>query len=213
MSRASRASAAAAAASAAAERSRREEADRRAEEDRRRYEEERQKRQTFNAPTNFYGMSDKFNASAQDWLGKNKDNPTVGAAGADLAYNSLTSAAQRESDVQYAKEMTPLATEYQRGVQGIASDAEDRRIASQNQADLKIGQQKAETERYGYDTTKYGYDQTRATAQDTSQSEERQIGLTGTEQRKTLAQGTDETLRLRRDARGAIASGGRRFYA
>lgn len=162
-------------------------------------------------------MSGEFNSAAQDWLAKNKDNPTVGAAGADLAYNTLTSSAQRESDVRYAREMSPVALDYQRGAQSIASDAEDRRIASQNVADLKIGQQKADTERYGYDQqlagTKYSADTDREKQREANQSEERQIGLTGTEQRKTLAQGTDETLKLRRDARGAIASGGRRFYA
>lgn len=49
--------------------------------------------------------------------------------------------------------------------------------------------------------TKYGWN-----------SQERQIGLTGMEQRKTMSHETDQTLRLRADARGAISSAGKRFY-
>lgn len=296
MSRASRQRAAEAAAAAAAQaRARQEAEDRRADEERRRYDEERQKRQTFNAPTNFYGMSGEFNTAAQDWLAKNKDNPTVGAAGADLAYNTLTSSAQRESDVRYAKEMSPVALDYQRGAQGIASDAEDRRIASQGRVDLDRDKLTTDAQRYGYEQqagaqrygadqefagvskqaeaqryvsdtqagaqrhasdqelagvgkqteaqryvsdtqagaqrytsdqefagTKYVSDQKTASEREGYQSQERQIGLTGAEQRRTLAQGTEETLALRRDARGAIKevgsrsfgrSSGRRFYA
>jgi hypothetical protein len=188
---------------AASARQRQEAEDRRAEEDRQKANNEQKARQTYNTPDSFYGMSDSFNVSAKSWLDSNKDNPNVGAAGADLAYNALKSTAQRESDVNYAKAMTPLALDYQRGAQGIASDAEDRRIASQNVADLKTGEQTAATQRYSYD-------QARATNQDTNQSEERRLRLAG-----------DETLRLRADARGAIRdvgsrsfgrSGGRRFY-
>lgn len=45
-----------------------------------------------------------------------------------------------------------------------------------------------------------------------TQSAERQIGLRGNEDRKTLTQGTDETLRLRADARGAIEGRGRKWF-
>lgn len=211
---------------AVAERQKREAADadnRRTEEDRQKVEQEQKARQTFNTPSSFYGMSDSFNASAKGWLDSNKDNPTVGAAGADLAYNVLKSTAQRESDVSYAKAMTPLAIDYQRSTQGIASEAEDRRIKSQSNADIKLDKQRGDVTRYGYDKevegTKYSADRQvegvkySADAQKYGyDSQERQIGLTGQEQRKTLRQGTEETLALRRDARGAIASGGRRFY-
>jgi|688.fasta_scaffold795839_2 hypothetical protein len=53
----------------------------------------------------------------------------------------------------------------------------------------------------GADAQRYGYD-----------SEERQRRIEGEESRKTLTQGTDETLRLRADARGQIASSGKRFF-
>lgn len=46
----------------------------------------------------------------------------------------------------------------------------------------------------------------------TNLSQERQRRIQGEEDRRTLTQGTDETLRLRADARGAIAAKGRRFF-
>lgn len=49
--------------------------------------------------------------------------------------------------------------------------------------------------------TKYGID-----------SQEAQIGLKGAEDRRTLQEGTRQQLALRRDARGAIARSGARFY-
>jgi hypothetical protein len=52
----------------------------------------------------------------------------------------------------------------------------------------------------------------RSIGQDSNLSQERQRRIQGEEDRRTLAQGTDETLRLRADARGAIASKGRRFF-
>ena len=51
------------------------------------------------------------------------------------------------------------------------------------------------------DATRYGFD-----------SQERQIGLTGEQERLTEQQRTTEQLRLRADARGAIRSAGKTFY-
>lgn len=53
----------------------------------------------------------------------------------------------------------------------------------------------------GLEGTKYGYD-----------SQERQIGLAGNEQRKTMTHETDQTLALRRDARSQIKTQHARFY-
>jgi hypothetical protein len=52
----------------------------------------------------------------------------------------------------------------------------------------------------------------RAIARIETGSQERQIGLKGREDRATLVQGTDEQMRLRADARGAIRSSGRRWF-
>jgi hypothetical protein len=66
--------------------------------------------------------------------------------------------------------------------------------------------------RIGADADKYGYDRQLEGTRDTNRSQEDQRRIQGDEDRKTLTQGTDETLRLRADARGAIASKGRRFF-
>lgn len=138
----------------------------------------------YNAPSEFYGMSPKFTSAAKDWLESNKDNPAVGAAGADLAYNALTSKAQEDADFSYAKRMAPEALKFQRESQEIDSIAQDRSFRTQ------------------------GDEQRKTVAQE------------GTEQRSTLTQATDETLRLRRDARNAIkqdspfrSGTGRRYFA
>ncbi|MGA1730582.1 MAG: hypothetical protein ACO4B5_10160, partial [Steroidobacteraceae bacterium] len=85
---------------------------------------------------------------------------------------------------------------YDRGLEGQKYSA-DR--------ELQGTRVQAAAQRYGYDTQLTGQREGYA-------SQERQIGLQGAEDRKTLTQGTDETLRLRADARGAIRQAGRRFY-
>lgn len=62
------------------------------------------------------------------------------------------------------------------------------------------------------DATRYVSDNELTGLREGYQSQERQIGLRGNEDRKTLIQGTDETLRLRADARGAITKAGGRFF-
>ena len=66
--------------------------------------------------------------------------------------------------------------------------------------------------RIGADAQRYGYDTQLAGVRDTNRSQERLPRIQGDEERKTLGRGTDETLRLRADARGQIASHGRRFF-
>ena len=66
--------------------------------------------------------------------------------------------------------------------------------AEQNRGNLDVTREQAAAQRYGYD------------------SQERQIGLTGSEERKTLGAKTNQELRLRADARGAIRGQGARFY-
>lgn len=160
----------------------------------------------YNTPSSFYGASEGLSNSISGWLNSNKGNKAVGAAGADLYYNSATAALKQESDVSYAKAMAPEALKYQEGAQRIASDAEDRRIASQGKVDFD--QQKLVT-----DATRYTADQSLAGTKYQSDSEEKQIGLTGDESRKNLKQQTEETVRLRADARGAIRDRGRTLFA
>jgi hypothetical protein len=94
----------------------------------------------------------------------------------------------------------------------IGADAQrygaDRQVDSTRigaDAQVRSTQIGADAQRYGDDTRLTG-------VRDTNRSQEDQRRIQGGEDRKTLIQGTDETLRLRGDARGAIASAGRRFF-
>jgi len=85
------------------------------------------------------------------------------------------------------------------------ADAGVRSTEISSRAQVKSTQIGADAQRYGDDTRLAG-------VRDTNRSQEDQRRIQGGEDRKTLTQGTDETLRLRADARGAIASSGRRFF-
>jgi hypothetical protein len=248
-------------------------------------------------------MDPKTLAAIRSFAERNKDNEAVAGAVNDLFINSLSARLQTDSDASYAKTMMPLSLEYQRGAQGIATEADMRRISAEgsvlrdltsqqgkiqkdvariNSGDVRYVANKqlagnrieagaqvrstqigadatkdvaktnlqgtrytadagvkstqissdaqvrstqigADAQRYGADrevdstrisadaqvrstqigadAQRYGYD-----------SAERQRRIEGEENRKTLTQGTDETLRLRADARGQIASTGKRFF-
>jgi hypothetical protein len=219
-------------------------------------------------------MNEQTLAAIRSWTSNNKGNQAVAGAANDLFYNSLSASLQRDSDASYAKTMMPLSLEYQRGQQGIATEADLRRLSAEGgiardlreqegrfqtdlakinsgdvryisdrrldetrttaDASVKSTQIGADAQRYGadrqVDSTRIGADaQVRSTqigadAQRygddtrltgvlaTNRSQEEQRRIQGDEDRKTLTQGTDESLRLRADARGAIASHGKRFF-
>jgi hypothetical protein len=266
-------------------------------------------------------MNEQTLAAIRQWTSQNQGNQSVSGAANDLFYNSLSASLQRDSDASYAKTMMPLSLEYQRGSQGIATEADLRRISAEGgilrdvtaqqgriQTDLarinsgdvrhvanqqlagtryssdaqvrstRIGANatryvadtqlrgtrysadrqvdatriSANAQRYGYDrqldgtrlqtdaqrygadrqvdatrigadaqvrstqigadAQRYGYDRQLDGTRDTNRSQEEQRRIQGDQDRRTLTQGTDETLRLRSDARGAIASKGRSFF-
>jgi len=241
-------------------------------------------------------MNQQTLAAIQSWTSNNKGNQAVAGAANDLFYNSLSASLQRDSDASYAKTMMPLSLEYQRGQQGIATEADLRRLAAEggiardltaqegrirtdlakiNSGDVRhVADQQlagtrysadrqvdatrigADAQRYGddqqlagvrdtnraqlegtrytadanvrstqigadaqvrstqigADAQRYGYDQQLAGVRDTNRSQEDQRRIQGDEDRRTLTQGTNENLRLRADARGAIASHGKRFF-
>lgn len=95
---------------------------------------------------------------------------------------------------------------------GINADAQkygyDRQFQASNyraDRDYDIAGVRADADRYGYDQQLTG-------VRDTNRSAEDQIRIRGGEDRTTMIQGTDETLRLRADARGAIRKAGKTFY-
>jgi len=288
-------------------------------------------------------MNEQTLAAIRTLLNNNRGNQAVAGAANDLFFNSLSASLQRDSDASYARTMMPLSLEYQRGQQGIATEADMRRIAAEggimrdlteqegrirtdlaniNSADVRYSADRqvdatqigADAQRYGYDqqlagtrysadqnlagirvgadaqvrstqigadAQRYGYDQQLAGVLDTNRSQlegtkytadanvkstqigadaqrygaDRQVDSTrigadaqvrstqigadaqrygddtrlvgvlatnrsqedqrriqGDQDRRTLTQGTDEALRLRADARGAIASRGKRFF-
>ena len=107
---------------------------------------------------------------------------------------------------------TRLQTDAQR--YGADQELAGTRYSSDRHVDATRLQ--TDAQRYGYDREfegrKYVSDNELTGVREGYQSQERQIGLRGSEDRKTLTQGTDETLRLRSDARGAIASTCKRFF-
>lgn len=176
--------------------------------------------------------------AVNNWAQKNKDNPTATAAANDLFVGAARSSIQRDSDVAYARNMISPMLDLQRGQQGIATEANLRDIAARGAVSQDLERIKGDTyrdvanietqsaerqiekqtgaQRYGYELALQGTQDTNRSAErrtDTeTQSAERRIGLQGSEDRRTLTQGTDETLRLRADARGAIQDRGRRWF-
>jgi len=246
----------------------------------------------------------------ETWTDKNKGNEVVEGLANDLFYNAFSANLQQESDANYALRLTPLELERQRGLQGIATEADLRLMAAEGgiyrdltaqkgkidkglarinsrdvrniananlagtrytadagvkstrigasatravantnlrgtryaaDAGVKSTQIGADAQRYGADrqvdatrigadaqrygadrqvdatrieadAQRYGYDTQLAGTRDTNRSQEEQLRIRGDQERKTLTQGTDEALRLRVDARGAVTARGRRFY-
>ncbi len=111
-----------------------------------------------------------------------------------------------------ATQRTGMETETQR--YGFDRGLEGQKYSADRGVDSTRIQ--ADAQRYGADRgldgIKYGADRNLEGIRATNQSDEDKIRISGGENRKTLTQGTDETLRLRSDARGAIRSAGKSFY-
>lgn len=172
---------------------------------------------------------------------KYKDNATIGGlvagkigdtfstqanTGLALAYNdaflgSLGSYQQALENTKKGNAMELMAAEGR-----IAKDMQSDELATNRyQYDRQLDAQRLSSDatKYGADrqvdatrltadATKYSYDRQLEGTKYQSDSEERQIGLKGSEERKSMIEKTNQELNLRRDARGAIASAGRRFY-
>ena len=129
-----------------------------------------------------------------------------------VANRSYDSTVAQTDAQRYGYDQQLKATGLQTAAQRYESDrATDR---------TQIG---ADADRYGADRNldiagvqagaqMYGADRGLEGIRDTNRSDEDKIRISGGEDRKTLIQGTDETLRLRADARGAIRTAGRSFY-
>jgi len=133
--------------------------------------------------------------------------------GYDQAYRGVelqTGAQRYESD--RATDRTRIQSDTQR--HGYDQDLAGRKYTADRGVDvagIQAGAQMYDSDR-GLEGVKYGADRGLEGIRDTNRSGEERIRIAGGEDRKTLVQGTDETLRLRADARGAIRTAGRSFY-
>lgn len=190
------------------------------------------------------------------WASKNANNDSVKGLANDLFYNYASANLQTRSDTDYAKQMAPLALDYQKGQQDIATQADLQRLAAEGdlvrgltdqqgrfttlQKEIEAGaarygadaqrdvgfrqslaeefgaERTAEAAKYGAEKTaeaaKYGADRQLEGQRYGFDSQERQIGLTGEQERLNKQQDTTEQLRLRADARGAIRTASKSFY-
>lgn len=151
-------------------------------------------------------------AGAQRFTASRQAEASMFGAREQAGAQRFTASRQAEASMFGARE--------QAGAQRFAAEREAQ--ASMFGAEQQAGaqrysaEQQAGAQRYGADrsleASRYGADRQLDATRYTADSAERQIGLTGAEERKTLIEKTNQDLALRRDARGAIASAGRRFY-
>jgi hypothetical protein len=175
-----------------------------------------------------------YNAASADLQTRSDVNYAMQMAPLSLEYQQgaqsiMTDALLKlkAADAAIARDLTEQTGQINTGIESIRADT--LKYGADRQLDSTRLNQQQETERSRYTadslerTSRFGQEQetqrsrytadsNRVIGQDRNQSEERQIGLKGAEERRTLQQGTDETLRLRADARGAIRRAGARFY-
>lgn len=104
------------------------------------------------------------------------------------------------TDMTSGRQLEGLKYGADRGLEGLKYSSDRNLEGTKYGADKSLESVKYSSDR-SLEGTKYGFD-----------SQERQIGLTGAEDRKTLAQKGLEERKMRADARGAIRSQGARFY-
>jgi len=155
-----------------------------------------------------------------DLMNKYKGNETIAGLGAGSIFDIGKTQANTGMAIAYNDAFLGSMGKYQSGLENlktanagklmaqegaIARDLTDLTTSRALEGSKYVADQGLAGVRYTADQslagTKYGYD-----------SQERQIGLEGREDRKTLERKTLEEKKLRADARGAIRSQGARFY-
>lgn len=147
--------------------------------------------------------------SITDLMNKYKDNETIAGLGAGTLFDIGRTQANTGMAVAYNDAFLGSLGNYQKGLEDLKFSNTSRLMAQEGAitrdlTDMTTGRQ-LEGTKYLADQnlagTKYGYD-----------SQERQIGIQGREDRLTAAAKTTEEKRLRADARQAVRSQGARFY-
>jgi hypothetical protein len=154
---------------------------------------------------------------------KYKDNATIGGLVAGSIGDVGKTQANTGLALMYNDAFLGSLGSYQQALENTKKGNAMELMAAEGRIAKDIQADKLATDRYGADrdvdktrltadATRYGYDQQLAGTRYQSDSEERQIGLKGQQDRLTQADKTNQELALRRDARGAISQVGRRFY-
>lgn len=155
---------------------------------------------------NFVGSGTK---TITDLMNKYGNNETIAGLGAGSIFDIGRTQANTGMAIAYNDAFMGSLGRYQSGLETLKTANASKLMAQEGAiardlTDLTTGRA-LEGAKYTADQTlagtKYGYD-----------SQERQIGLTGQEERRNMQQKTTEEKRLRADARGAIRSQGARFY-
>lgn len=166
-----------------------------------------------------------------DLMGKYPRNETIAGLGAGSIFDIGRTQANTGLAVAYNDAFLGSLGTYQTGQENLKSANASKLLAQEGAiardlTDLTSGRQLEglkygadrglEGVKYGSDRNlegvKYGADKSLEGAKYGFDSQERQIGLTGIEERKTLEQKGLEERKMRADARGAIRSQGARFY-
>lgn len=166
-----------------------------------------------------------------DLMGKYPGNETIAGLGAGSIFDIGRTQANTGLAIAYNDAFLGSLGTYQTGQENLKSANASKLLAQEGAiardlTDMTSGRQ-LEGLKYGADRgleglkyssdrslegTKYGADRGLEGTKYGFDSQERQIGLTGAEDRKTLVQKGIEERKMRADARGAIRSQGARFY-
>jgi hypothetical protein len=166
-----------------------------------------------------------------DLMGKYPGNETIAGLGAGSIFDIGRTQANTGLAIAYNDAFLGSLGTYQTGQENLKTANASKLLAQEGAiardlTDMTSGRQ-LEGLKYGADRglegTKYGADKGLEGLKYSSDrslegtkygfdSQERQIGLTGAEERKTLTQKGLEERKMRADARGAIRSQGARFY-
>ena len=141
----------------------------------------------FNPPENPYGLSDKVGGAARSFINSSPDDDATQAWGRDFWSNAAIAGAKTEVDVNYMKELSPLALDFQDKSMGIASKYNIQEINAQGEQDYRRVDR-------------------------ASTSQERQVAMAGDEQRKNMREESKELDKRSAMYRRNIRDTGRNFY-
>lgn len=148
----------------------------------------------FNPPENPYGLSDKVGGAARSFINSSPDDDATQAWGRDFWSNAAIAGAKTEVDVNYMKELSPLALDFQDKSMGIASKYNIQEINAQGEQDYRRVDRASTAQERGY------------------ASQERQIAQAGEQERERVRNESKELDKRSAMYRRNIRDTGRNFY-